>query len=379
MTPSDNAIRHLVDQIHTAAHEGARLRVRGGGSKDFYGAWDAQAGIVDTKALQRIVSYEPTELVITALAGTPLSELKAELARQHQYLAFDPPHFGDTATVGGMVASGLSGPGRARHGALRDYVLGVHLINGQGQYLRFGGQVMKNVAGYDVSRLMAGSLGQLGVITQVSLKVVGRPAAHATVRFDWDQATALQHMHPWRSQALPLESCSWVVDSGQPTLYLRLCGARAAVQSAIAMMQAAGGHCVDHSTEATQPSVEEDWRAQREQTLPFYDPPTPQSALWRLSVPATTPVLDLPPEASTPLIEWFGALRWVWAPLSAQMALTQLAQRSGGHATLFRPPANATAQDQHLPRFAPLEPTLAHLNAQVKAALDPHHVFDSRL
>ena len=186
-TPLDNsldtspAIAEMTDRIKAAAAARTPLRIRGGGTKDFY-AQSLQGDVLDLRALAGVTSYEPSELVVTALAGTPLAELEALLAAQGQCLPFEPPHFSVGATVGGMVAAGLSGPARASSGAVRDFMLGVRFINGQGEHLTFGGQVMKNVAGYDVSRLMAGSMGTLGVITEVSLKVLPVAPAEATLR-----------------------------------------------------------------------------------------------------------------------------------------------------------------------------------------------------
>jgi ammonium transporter len=258
------------------------LRIRGGGTKDFHGL-ALHGEVLDTRPLNGIVSYEPSELVVTARAGTPLSDLEAVLAEKGQCLPFEPPHFGPGATVGGMAAAGLSGPARASVGAVRDYLLGVVLINGRAELLTFGGQVMKNVAGYDVSRLMAGAWGTLGLLTEVSLKVLPVAPAEATLRFECNQADALRKLHAWGGQPLPLNASCWVEDAGVGQLYVRLRGAVAAVDAACKSM---GGTRLDNATAAP------DWQACREQTLPWFAArlARPGQALWRLSLPATAPV-----------------------------------------------------------------------------------------
>lgn len=371
-TPSPSAHRPLapavadwIEQIQLARREQRRLRIQGGDTKAFLVTAVAGTGVLDTQTHRGIVAYEPTELVLTARAGTPLAEIETTLAEHGQHLAFEPPRFGP-ATIGGVVAAGLSGPARASVGAVRDFVLGVHLVNGRGEYLEFGGQVMKNVAGYDVSRLLAGSLGTLGVIAQVSLKVLPVPPADVTLRFDMPQAEALQHLARWRGQPLPIQASLWYAsppdDQGAPCLYLRLRGARAAVESASERLgREAGGQ--PHEAGGL-------WEDCREQRLDFFTHPMPSDwALWRLSVAPTHPPLDLPWPV---LIEWHGGLRWVWAPVTESAILRGLAERAGGHATLFRPPATG-AED--LPRHAPLPQPLHALHQRLKTAFDPDHVF----
>ncbi|MFM7001883.1 MAG: glycolate oxidase subunit GlcE, partial [Limnohabitans sp.] len=284
-------LNSLIDAVRQAGADGRVLRLRGGGSKDFWGQ-SLTGDVLDTRAYRGIVSYEPSELVVTVRCGTPLAELEAVLAEKGQCLAFEPPHFGEGATVGGMLAAGLSGPARATAGAVRDYVLGARFINGLGEHLTFGGQVMKNVAGYDVSRLMAGSWGTLGLITEVSLKVLPVAPAEATLMCaGLPQKTALDLLHRWGGQPLPMNASAWVRDTtAQPVadyLFVRLRGAVAAVQSATTRMTAdavAQGAQVNvmDNTQAAQ-----DWRASGEQTLPFFEAPAPDACLWRLSVPQT--------------------------------------------------------------------------------------------
>ncbi len=359
------------DQIRNASATGQGLRIVGGNTKGFYGEpLPATLMPLVTREHQGIVAYEPTELVLTARAGTPLAEVEAALREQGQYLPFEPPHWGVDATVGGMVAAGLSGPARASTGAVRDYILGVQMLNGRGEHLTFGGQVMKNVAGYDVSRLLAGSLGSLGVLTEVSLKVLPLPPAEATLCFEMSQALALSQLARWRAQPLPLNASCWVLDDtsgpARELLFVRLRGAVAAVEAAQRRMLAdASGTVLDNTTSAA------DWLACQEQTLPFFaEAPSAEHGLWRLSVAPTTPVLDLPGPV---LVEWHGGLRWLWAPLDAGDALRHAARQAGGHATLFRAPA---AHPEAPGRLAPTAPALSAIQQRLKQAFDPAGIFN---
>ena len=388
-TSFDDLSETLAARVREAAKTGTRLRLRGGGSKDFYG--EALIGEpLDVSAYCGVVSYEPSELVVTARAGTPLAELEALLASQGQCLPFEPPHFGPNATVGGMVASGLSGPARASVGAVRDYMLGVKIINGQGDVLVFGGQVMKNVAGYDVSRLLAGSLGTLGVLLEVSLKVLPIAPAEATLMCAGvSQQQALDLLNAWGGQPLPLNASCWVHDtSAQPPrdcLFIRLRGAVAAVDAACprisADVMALGGEVL--RMDPAQASA--DWSACREQTLPFFAaPPAAMTAanpdglcLWRLSVPQTTPALALPAVASSPLIEWHGGLRWVWAPAHAAAQLRNAAQKAGGHATLFRASTESANAGKEVGVFTPLNAVQQRIQRELQKQFDPAGVFNT--
>ncbi|MDB5743025.1 MAG: linked oxidase domain protein [Polaromonas sp.] len=366
----------MADRIRAAADAGRPLRIRGGGSKDFYGQ-ALEGEVLDMSPFTGVISYEPSELVVTVRGGTPLAELENLLAAHRQCLPFEPPHFGPHATVGGMVASGLNGPARASVGAVRDYLLGVVLLNGRGERLTFGGQVMKNVAGYDVSRLMAGAFGTLGVLLEVSLKVLPVAPAEATLMCSLPQQAALDLLHRWGGQPLPLNASCWVHDDTsapmQDFLFVRLRGAQAAVEAArprmVADVQAAGGSAVPMDNA----QAGADWNACREQTLPFFaQPPSPDACLWRLSVPQTTPAFELP---FAQLIEWHGGLRWLWAPASAAGRLRELAGQSGGHATLFRCAGQAPAD---LPVFSPLSPVQARVQQALKMQFDPAGVFNPR-
>jgi len=374
MNVETDATHILVNRVRHAATAGTALRIRGGGSKDFYG--QALTGeVLDMSLLSGVVSYEPSELVVTVRAGTKLAELEVLLAAQGQCLPFEPPHFGPDATVGGMVASGLNGPARASSGAVRDYLLGVVLLNGRGECLTFGGQVMKNVAGYDVSRLMAGTLGTLGVLLEISLKVLPVAPAEATLMCGLPQQKALDLLNRWGAQPLPLNASCWVHDDTatpmQDFLFVRLRGAVAAVEAAcpriMADVQAAGGQAVQMDNA----QARLDWTACREQTLPFFArPPSADACLWRLSVPQITPALAL---SYPQLIEWHGGLRWLWAPASAAHSLRQLALQAGGHATLFRRAAETPVE---LSVFTPPAPVLSRIQRELKKQFDPAGIFN---
>ena len=361
-------IAPYIDRIRAAASDGTLLRLRGGGSKDFYGQ-TLQGEVLSTRELGGIMSYEPSELVVRVRSGTRLAEVEAVLAEKGQCLPFEPPHFSENSTIGGMVAAGLSGPARATVGAVRDYILGVNLINGKGEYLSFGGQVMKNVAGYDVSRLMAGSLGTLGLMTDVSLKVLPVAPAETTLRFVLEEALALQKLNAWAGQPLPINASCWVVDNGQPTLYVRLRGAVAAVESASQRLLAevSGTRLDDAQTRA-------DWAKARDLLLPWFANGFARGeALWRLSVPATTPPLQL----GETLIEWLGAQRWVFLPpgdTSAAINLRAKAQAVGGSATLFVEPSGKHAANAQV--FDALKAPLDRISRELKRQFDPAGIFN---
>ncbi|OYY99334.1 MAG: glycolate oxidase subunit GlcE [Polaromonas sp. 28-63-22] len=364
---SQAVVAALAARVRQAAKTGVPLRIRGGGSKDFYGQ-SLKGEVLDMTALSGVVAYEPSELVVSVLAGTPLAALEALLAAQGQCLPFEPPHFNAGSTVGGMVASGLSGPARASAGAVRDFVLGVKLINGRGEELTFGGQVMKNVAGYDVSRLMAGSMGTLGVITEVSLKVLPVAPLEATLRFDCSQAQALQWLHGWGGQPLPLNASCWLQEEGRDTgtLYLRLRGAQAAVEAACDTLCRSQG-----ATREDSGLVAADWQACRNQQLPWFQARSGTQDLWRLSVPQTAPVLDLP---EPPLIEWHGGQRWVRAHASQGEQLRQVASDAGGHATLFI--AAGADTERARARFDALKRPLDRIHRNLKAQFDPAGILN---
>jgi len=377
----DAPLNLISERIRAAAAERTLLRIRGAGSKDFYGQ-SLQGELLDVSSLCGIVNYEPSELVVTVRAGTALREVQAALDEKGQHLAFEPPCFGSAAgvignaTCGGMVAAGLAGPARASAGAVRDFVLGVKLLNGRAELLTFGGQVIKNVAGYDVSRLMVGALGTLGVLTEISLKVLPLAPAEATLACNGlGQQQALDLLNRWGGQPLPLNASCWLDDAtASPRcerLFVRLRGAAAAVEAAcprmIADVLAQGGEALRMDNAQAQP----DWAACRDQTLPFFRAPAPDLGLWRLSVPQTAPELQLP---FAPLIEWHGGLRWLWAPLSALPQLRAAAAEVGGTATLFRAPAfTGTATPE---RFSRPSPALFAIHQRLKHEFDPAGIFN---
>jgi glycolate oxidase FAD binding subunit len=341
-------VQQVIAKIRDAGASGTPLRIRGGGSKDFYGE-PPQGESLSTVAIAGIASYEPSELVVTVRAGTRLAQLESVLAERGQCLPFEPPHFAGEPTVGGMVASGLSGPARASVGPVRDYVLGLTMVNGRGELLTFGGQVMKNVAGYDVSRLMVGALGTLGLIVEVSLKVLPIAPAEATLAFDLSQHDALRRLNEWGGRPLPLNASCWA----DGVLHLRLRGAVAAVEAACRTL---GGERAAF-----------DWTACRDQKLAWFVARGARD-LWRLSVPQTAPVLDLP---ESPLVEWHGGQRWVRAAAGEGARVRETAARAGGHASLF-----AAADPAATHRFAPLAPPLDRIHRDLKREFDPAGIFN---
>jgi glycolate oxidase FAD binding subunit len=340
-------VAELQERVRAAAASRRPLTIRAGGSKDFYG--NAPEGdALDPRGHAGIVDYEPTELVISARCGTRLADLETALAAQRQMLPFEPPHFGDAATVGGAIACGLAGPRRVAVGSVRDFVLGARLLDGRGNVLAFGGRVMKNVAGYDVARSLAGSLGTLGVILEVSLKVLPRPAAEQTLRFELDEAESIRRVNEWGGQPLPISATAWF--DGE--LHVRLSGAVAGVRAAHERM---GGSVVAEDALL--------WAELREQSLAFFNANGPR-VLWRLAVPPATPPLGLGPT----LIEWGGGQRWVWSDAPATEIRSRVAS-VGGHATAFR------GGDRRA-TFQPLASGLAMIQQRLKSEFDPAGIFN---
>ena len=356
MSAQDPVLARLIDHVNSARAHEAPLDIRGGGSKLFYGE-PAVGEPLDVACLAGISSYEPTELVVTVRGGTRLLDLEAALREHGQCLPFEPPRFAPGGTVGGMVAAGLSGPARASVGSVRDHVLGVTLLNGRGEILTFGGQVAKNVAGYDVSRLMAGSLGILGVICEVSLKVLPISTATATLCFDCDEAQALAKFRDWASQPLPISATAW--QAGR--LHVRLAGARAAVAAACTRLD--GAPLAPEQAESW-------WNAVRDQSLEFFALGAAGlargEALWRLSLPATAAALELP---GRQFIEWNGAQRW-WVTSAAAGQVRGAAARSGGHAALLR------GADKSSGVFMPLGDVSMRIHRGLKQAFDPAGIFN---
>ncbi|MCC6917040.1 glycolate oxidase subunit GlcE [Nitrosomonas sp.] len=350
----------LIQPVIQAAENKQPLRIRGGGSKDFYGNPQAlqHSSVLDTSAWQGIVDYEPSELVITARSGTPLAELEKLLHDHGQMLAFDPPHFGAAATLGGCVAAGLSGPRRAYTGAVRDYVLGTRLLDGKGDILSFGGRVMKNVAGYDVSRLMTGAMGTLGVLLEISLKVLPKPAVERTLCIQTIPDQAIKIMRRCSAEPLPVSATCFHNDQ----LYIRLSGTESAVRTAHARL--GGDEIKDQASDK-----ENFWESVRDHVHPFFrQGKLNGKSLWRLSIKPTTPPLSLPGEQ---LIEWGGALRWLVTDENTDTAaIRQQASNAGGHATLFH--SNKTA----IPVFHPLSPALLKIHQRLKQQFDPAGILN---
>ncbi|MFZ4700797.1 MAG: glycolate oxidase subunit GlcE [Candidatus Methylumidiphilus sp.] len=337
----------LRERVLKAAADGTPLLIQGSGSKSFYGR-GITGEMVDLAGHTGIVAYEPTELVLTARAGTPLVAVESALMEKSQMLAFEPPHFGPHATLGGMAACGLSGPRRPYAGSVRDSVLGVKIINGNGEILSFGGQVMKNVAGFDVSRLMVGALGTLGILLDVSLKVLPKPETEETLCFDMTAEDALAAMNRWSGLNWPLSAAC---HDGE-RVYIRLSGAEAAIKASAKKL---GGERLAEGNQF--------WASLREQTLPFFQDDLP---LWRLSLPPATPQMTL---FGPSFMDWGGALRWVKTDFPAE-ALFAEALKAGGHATVFR------SADRIGEVFQPLAEPLKALHIQLKKAFDPKGIFN---
>ena len=374
-TPNNMNIDLFREQILVAAKNKATLSIEGGGTKSWYGNTNSYAKL-NTRSYSGILEYQPEELVITACAGTPLKEIEAALAEKNQVLAFEPPHFGDTATFGGAIAAGLAGPGRISVGNLRDFVLGARILDGKGQDLSFGGKVMKNVAGYDVSRLLPGSMGTLSLLLEASVKVLPRPAATTSLRCNITQARALQLLNEWAGQPLPLSASCWIGSSkgGEGELTIRLAGAAAAVKAAIPLMGAAV-----NATELDTKVATEFWAALREQQLPVFSKLSSDETLYRLALPAACGPLALENTSGDIALEWHGQQRWYAAPSDdvTFASIKALANANGGHATRFK---QGSSVDPSKQRFTLLSEqahstALEAVQARLRAAFDPAGVF----
>ena len=348
----ENVLQIFKERIASATASKSPLRIKGNGTKDWYGQ-SLQGEVLDTTAYSGIIAYDPTELVVTARAGTSLREIGKALSEKNQMLAFEPPRFDGLATIGGIVASGLSGPRRQAVGTVRDFVLGAVLMDGKADVMHFGGQVMKNVAGYDVSRLLTGSMGTLGLILEVSIKVLPRPVAQQSLQFAMTQEQALHQLNVWGGQPLPLSASCW----HNGLLAIRLSGAQAAVDAAIKKM---GGDAL--------PEPEKFWDRLREQEHAFFDGvlQDKEQGLWRLSVPSVAPVLNLQGEQC---IEWGGAQRWLKTTASAA-EIRAVAEQVGGHATLFK------GGNKSAGVFHPLQPAVERIHRNLKNAFDPAGIFN---
>lgn len=346
MTDMDSSAA-LQQQVVDAINAGTPLNICGNNTKSFLGH-GAQGTTLSVAEHRGIVEYDPRELVLTARAGTTLAEIDSTLAEAGQMLTFEPPYFGERATLGGTIACGLSGPRRPYAGAARDAVLGCQIINGRGERLRFGGQVMKNVAGYDVSRLMVGAFGTLGVLLEVSLKVLPRPAASLTLMQECPQEEAVRRMSQLLSQPMPVDAASYHAGHA----YLRISGSEQAVKHAQELL---GGETLNESTPF--------WHSLREQRLPFFHSGKP---LYRVMVKPATPPLDI---AGDWLLDWGGAQRWLVSDEPLALIRQRVAALSG-HVTLFR------AGTQQNEAFTPLPAPLFNIHQRLKNSFDPQRIFN---
>jgi len=374
-TTSNANIDLFQEQILAAVKNKTPLSIEGGGTKSWYGNANSYAKL-DTRSYSGILEYQPEELVITARAGTPLKEIEAALTDKNQMLAFEPPHFGESASFGGAIAAGLAGPGRISAGNLRDFVLGARILDGKGQDLFFGGKVMKNVAGYDVSRLLPGSMGTLSLLLEASVKVLPRPAATTSLRCNITQARALQLANEWAGQPLPLSASCWIGSStgGDGELTIRLAGAAAAVKAAIPIMGAAV-----NASELDPQVATEFWSALREQQLTVFAILNSDETLYRLALPAACGPLTLENISGDIVLEWHGQQRWLKAPGddATYASIKALASAHGGHATRFKQGSNIDPGKQ---RFTLLSEqvhstALEAVQARLRTAFDPAGIF----
>jgi glycolate oxidase FAD binding subunit len=378
MSHADLAINAFREQILTAAKNQTPISIEGGGTKSWYGNPNHYAKL-DTRTYSGILEYQPEELVITARAGTPLKEIEAVLKVKNQVLAFEPPHFGENATFGGAIAAGLAGPGRMTVGNFRDFVLGARILDGKGQDLSFGGKVMKNVAGYDVSRLIPGSLGTLALLLEASVKVLPKPVATATLRCQISQEKALRVLNEWAGQPLPLSASCWIGSGkgGDGELTFRLSGAVAAVKAAIPIMSS-----LVNANEVNNEIAEQFWNDVREQKLTTFSNLGADQTLYRLALPAACGPIAVANADDQFILEWHGQQRWIKASgdQATFEAIKALANSHGGHATRFRQGANV---DPAYQRFTLLteqahSKALEVVQGRLRSAFDPAGVFATK-
>ena len=377
MVATNSTIEGFREHILNAAKNKTPLSIQGGGTKSWYGNPNSFTKL-DTKAYSGILEYQPEELVITACAGTPLREIEAALAEKNQVLAFEPPHFGEHATFGGAIAAGLAGPGRISVGNFRDFVLGTRILDGKGQDLSFGGKVMKNVAGYDVSRLLPGSMGTLSLLLEASVKVLPKPAATATLRCQISQANALEKLNTWAGQPLPLSASCWIGNGKREgELTIRLSGAAAAVKAAIPLISA-----LVHAHEIAPETAQAFWDDLREQKLPAFTSQTSNQTLYRLALPAACGPLNIQTASGDLILEWHGQQRWINADGDDATfdAIKHIANTHGGHATRFK---QGSEVDPTLERFTLLSEqvhsrALEVVQARLRTAFDPEGVFATK-
>jgi len=374
MNSTNPIIEAFREQILQASKNKTPLSIEGGATKSWYGNANTYTKL-DTRTYSGILEYQPEELVITACAGTPLKEIEAALKEKNQVLAFEPPHFGEHATFGGAIAAGLAGPGRISVGNFRDFVLGTRILDGKGQNLSFGGQVMKNVAGYDVSRLMPGSMGTLGLLLEASVKVLPRPAATATLSCHISQEKALRTLNEWAGQPLPLSASCWIGNpAGEGQLTIRLAGAAAAIKAAIPLMSS-----LVNASEVDPQSAEVFWNDLREHKLPSFENIAADQTLYRLALPAACGPLIISGASNEIVLEWHGQQRWIKAAgeEATFTLIKKLATSHGGHATRFKQGMNVNPAFQ---RFTVLgeqahSKALELVQERLRSAFDPAGVF----
>ena len=378
MSPADSHqhIESFRKQILEAAQSKTPLSIEGGGTKAWYGNPNSFSKL-STKAYSGILDYQPEELVITACAGTPLKEIERVLSEKNQMLAFEPPHFGEGATLGGVIAAGLAGPARISVGNLRDFVLGARIMDGKGQDLSFGGKVMKNVAGYDVSRLMPGSLGTLALILEASVKVLPKPAASTSIRCQMTQVAALQSLNESAGQPLPLSASCWIGKNRADSfgeLTIRLAGAEAAVYAAKISLSSSL-----NAKELDVKEAEAFWSNLREQQLPDFTSLAADETLYRLALPAACGSLELNNMSDDIILEWHGQERWLkgLSDDATFNALKKIASAHGGHAMRFRQGSNVNPANQRFTQLSEQSHSLAlePIQARLRASFDPSGVF----
>lgn len=348
---SDNTHK-LLEQIQAAYSAKQALLISGGGSKAFYG--NQVAGeILSSRGHSGIIEYQPSELVVTVRSGTLLSELEAELNANKQMLAFEPPQHSASTTIGGVIACGLSGPRRAASGAARDFILGTTIINGKAEKLKFGGQVMKNVAGYDAARLMVGAQGTLGLLLDISIKVLPMPGSEISLRLNIALATAIKQIRQWLKQGLPITASCYLND----TLSIRLGSTHSAVKHSINMVNR------DYETEEV---TNDFWLQIKNQKHDFFKK---SPTLWRCSQQTTTPIFENPEQQ---LLEWNGALRWIHSDEN----LHEIAALHQGHAQRYRLAVHGPAEQSINNIFQPLSPALLKIHQRLKQAFDPYNILN---
>ena len=377
MAGSNPKIETFREQILNAAKQNTPLSIEGGGTKSWYGNVNTYTKL-HTRSYSGILEYQPEELVITACAGTPLKEIEAALEEKNQVFAFEPPHFGEHTTFGGAIAAGLAGPGRISVGNFRDFVLGARILDGKGQDLSFGGKVMKNVAGYDVSRLLPGSLGTLSLLLEASVKVLPKPAATATLQCQIPQEKALRILNEWAGQPLPLSASCWIGSANSDgQLTIRLAGAAAAVKAAIPLMSS-----LVKASELDPSSAAIFWNDLREQKLSVFANLAADQTLYRLALPAACGPLLIPGATNEMVLEWHGQQRWIKAPGDETTFATikHLATSHGGHATRFKQGVNVDPRHQHFTLLSEQAHSKALVTVQerLRAAFDPAGVFATK-